>query len=249
MNPPRLLPIVIVAGAALIFLKSIGLVFDGGYLLAPIPEAIAQQQTEGEPAAVSENDAAKPTKENSETTAANSTEPTKEVSKLADAIGTKVELGAGSKSKQAVLNRLGERRKVLESRARDLELREQLLKAAEKRLEKRVAELKALEKKIGATVEAKKKQDEAKFADLVKMYESMKPKAAAAIFDRLDLAVLVPVAKQMSPRKLGDVMARMKPEVAERLTVALADTQPAASMPAARQLPKIKGRKPSNSSS
>ena len=76
------------------------------------------------------------------------------------------------------------------------------------------------------------------------MYESMKAKSAARIFDRLELDVLVPVAKQMKPRKLADVMARMTPEAAERLTVALADIDNKAQANAAMEaLPKIEGVK------
>ena len=54
------------------------------------------------------------------------------------------------------------------------------------------------------------------------MYETMKPKDAARVFDRLGLDVLVPVVQQMNPRKMSDVLAAMSPERAEKLTVALA---------------------------
>jgi flagellar motility protein MotE (MotC chaperone) len=54
------------------------------------------------------------------------------------------------------------------------------------------------------------------------MYETMKPKDAARVFDRLGLDVLVPVVQQMNPRKMSDVLAAMSPDRAEKLTVALA---------------------------
>ena len=54
------------------------------------------------------------------------------------------------------------------------------------------------------------------------MYEAMKPKDAARVFDRLDLKVLVPVVNAMNPRKMSEVLAAMSPEAAERLTVELA---------------------------
>ena len=54
------------------------------------------------------------------------------------------------------------------------------------------------------------------------MYEAMKPKDAARVFDRLGLDVLVPVVQQMNPRKMSEVLAAMAPERAEKLTVALA---------------------------
>ena len=88
----------------------------------------------------------------------------------------------------------------------------------------------------------KKEQEELR--GLVTMYESMKPKDAARIFDRLDLDILLKVSRAMKPRKMADVMAKMSPEVSERLTVALVtgrkprDEQP---KPAVEALPKIMG--------
>ena len=55
------------------------------------------------------------------------------------------------------------------------------------------------------------------------MYENMKPKDAAKIFDRLDIRVLIEVANQINPRRMSDILAQMSPEAAERLTVELAN--------------------------
>ncbi|MBC8832066.1 flagellar protein FlbB, partial [Escherichia coli] len=57
---------------------------------------------------------------------------------------------------------------------------------------------------------------------LVTMYESMKPKDAAKVFDRLELSVLFEIASQIAPRKMSDIMGQMQPEAAERLTVEMA---------------------------
>jgi flagellar motility protein MotE (MotC chaperone) len=77
------------------------------------------------------------------------------------------------------------------------------------------------------------------------MYESMKAKDAARVFDRLESKLLVDIARQMNPKKLGDVVAKMDAEAAEKLTVELANRRsretPAAA-PAPRELPKIDGR-------
>jgi flagellar motility protein MotE (MotC chaperone) len=62
------------------------------------------------------------------------------------------------------------------------------------------------------------------------MYESMKPKDAARVFDRLGLDVLVPVVQQMNPRKMSEVLAAMAPDRAEKLTVALATSGRTASV-------------------
>jgi flagellar motility protein MotE (MotC chaperone) len=151
-----------------------------------------------------------------------------------------------SPAERALLERLGQRREEIEARMRELDLREKLLDTAEKKLGGRVEDLKALEEKLEGP--AKKETDENQAVkNLVIMYETMKPKDAARVFDRLALDVLVPVVQKMNPRKMSDVLAAMSPEAAERLTVALSLRGRAASadrtaMPAAlpgNELPAI----------
>jgi flagellar motility protein MotE (MotC chaperone) len=50
----------------------------------------------------------------------------------------------------------------------------------------------------------------------------MKPGDAARIFDKLDMAILLPVAQKMKAPKIALVMAAMDPDAAKRLTVNLA---------------------------
>jgi flagellar motility protein MotE (MotC chaperone) len=148
-----------------------------------------------------------------------------------------------SGAERAILERLQERRQEIEARARELEIRDGLMKAAEKRMEARVAELKDLETRVGAAMQKKDDADAGRFKGLVAMYENMKPKDAAKIFDRLDIAILVQVTNQINPRKMSDILGNMSPETAERLTVELATRASAGDKPAdAANLPKIQGR-------
>lgn len=149
-----------------------------------------------------------------------------------------------SAGERAVLERLQQRRKQLDKRSRDLDMRESLLKAAEKRVEARVNELKELEKKVQAATGHRDKTQEEHFKGLIAMYEAMRPKDAARIFNRLDLGILVQVATGMKPRSMSAIMAQMAPEAAERLTVELANRASANDAPrtsAADHLPKIGG--------
>lgn len=130
-------------------------------------------------------------------------------------------------TERAVLERLGERRTELDKRAKDLDTRQALVDAAEKRLSERIDALKALEARISQLVDEKKALDDKQFAGLVSMYESMKAKDAAAIFDQLSMDVLLRVASAMNPRKMAPVLAAMSPDKAQQLTVQMAskDTQ------------------------
>ena len=128
-------------------------------------------------------------------------------------------LGADQSSRDALVNRLGDRRDALEKRERDLKLREELLAAAEKRLKAQIKDIQK-QKEDDEGPEGKSSKQSAK--DLVIIYESMKPKDAAKIFNALSLNVLYSLATSMNPRKMSAVLAEMEVKAAERLTVEMA---------------------------
>ena len=146
-----------------------------------------------------------------------------------------------SPGERAVLERLQDRREALETRGRDLEMRESLLKAAEKRVEAKVAELKDVEGRINTAMGNRDQAEAQRFKNIVSMYENMKPKDAARIFDRLDLKILVDVSTQMNSRKMSEILAVMSPDAAERLTVELANRAGTPKSQNPDQLPKIEG--------
>ncbi len=151
--------------------------------------------------------------------------------------------GLASPGERAVLERLGERRQELDARARELEIRENLVKSAEKRLDSRVNELKGMESDLNGASKKKAENEAAQLKSLVTMYENMKPKDAAKIFNRLDMPVLIAVVSQINPRVMADIMGQMQPDVAQRLTAELASKAigiAAATPPP--ELPKIEGQ-------
>jgi flagellar motility protein MotE (MotC chaperone) len=146
-----------------------------------------------------------------------------------------------SAGERAILERLQDRRQELDSRERELEMRENLLKATEKRLETKVAELKDVEARVNTAMGNRDKAEAQRFKNIVSMYENMKSKEAARIFERLDLKILVEVTTQINPRKMSEILAQMTPEAAERLTIELAKRADAKSQ-TPDQLPKIEGK-------
>jgi flagellar motility protein MotE (MotC chaperone) len=147
-----------------------------------------------------------------------------------------------SPSERAILERLQSRRQELEARAREIDIRESLLKAAEKRVESRVEELKAVESRINTATEHKAESDAARFKGIITMYEGMKPKDAAKVFDHLDMSVLIEIASQIAPRKMSDILGLMSTEAAERLTIELARRANSDKSASAADLPKIEGK-------
>jgi flagellar motility protein MotE (MotC chaperone) len=249
----RVIPVVLVAIFGLAILKIAGLVIDGGYVFDYKPGATGNswaQETFNFPGG-------KPQENNDITgsTGAKKEEPAAakdahgkpvvaapEVAKPAEAAPPVEQPMPISASERAILERLQSRRQELEARAREIDIRESLLKAAEKRIESRVDELKGVEAGIKTANDQKGEADVARFKGIITMYEGMKPKDAAKIFDRLEMPVLFEIASQIAPRKMSDILGLMQPEAAERLTVELARRASGDKSASAAELPKIEGK-------
>jgi flagellar motility protein MotE (MotC chaperone) len=121
-----------------------------------------------------------------------------------------------------VLQQLAKRREELDLRARQLDEREALVQAAEQRMEQKMAELKALQATVEDLLKARSEQEEAELKSLVKMYENMKPKAAAKVFEEMDMDVLLDVVDRMSERKVAPILALVTPTRAKEITFELA---------------------------
>ena len=254
MQPVRLLPLVAFAAFCLFVLKLAGLMFGGGSMLSGTAPASAQnteaaaaqqEQAAAAPEATeTQAEAAEPGAENdgqgtkmaaAETGQQAPAGPLSSPAKGPQATPTSAEL--------AVLQSLARRRKELEKRERELQLRENLLKAAEQRVQKRITQLKAIEARIEKTHKTQDKERDKQLAGLVQMYSGMKPKKAAKIFNRLDIEVQKGLAKRIKPRAMAEILAAMETKAAQRLTLELANESQVVPGPNST-LPKIQGPAP-----
>jgi flagellar motility protein MotE (MotC chaperone) len=251
----RVMPVVLAAIASLAVLKIAGLVLDGSYVFEYDPQAARRSwaqdnlnfpggkedtdvtgSTHGAPKEAKKEEAPKEASKEAPKPAAPDTKPDGVV------IHPEENQQPISPSERAILERLQARRQELEQRAREIDIRESLLKAAEKRIESRVDEIKAIEAKASAANDQKAEAENARFKGIVTMYEGMKPKDAARVFDRLEMPVLIEIASQIAPRKMSDILGLMSPEAAERLTVELARRAGGDKSSASAELPKIEGK-------
>ncbi len=127
-----------------------------------------------------------------------------------------------SQAELDVLQQLTERRKVLDRREGELEERTALLQAAETRIDQKIQDLKDLRATLEQLTKIRDDQEEMKIRSLVKIYETMKPKDAARIFQELEMETLLLVVDRMKERKLAPVLAEMNPNKAMEVTVELA---------------------------
>ncbi len=239
----RVIPVVLVAVAGLATLKVAGLVINGGYVFDYQPNHVKKSWAQ--------ENLNFPGGEDPDITGSTHGAP-KEAPKPA-APETKLE-GAPVKmdeaqpqvsaSERAILERLQARRQEIESRQREIDIRESLLKSAEKRIENKVEEMKAVESRITATQAEQKAAEAQRMKGLVTMYEGMKPKDAARVFDRLEMGVLIEISSAIAPRKMSDILGLMSSEAAERLTVEMARRANGGGDQAASagDLPKIDGK-------
>ncbi len=229
---PRLLPATILALSALLVCKSVILVrAAAGEAVAkaqaadapsPAPQPASPQPAALQPAAASPpaaSAAAKPASPAVATASSGAAAP------LGDA-------------EQGLLLDLRRRHDALEARARELDERAAVLDAANRRLADRVQQLTALQTRLEGLEAARQLHSSENWSGLVKIYEAMKPRDAATIFDALDMQVLLQVLDRMQERRAAPVLAAMQPDRARLATQLLAELRnraSAAPAPAARQ--------------
>ncbi len=124
-------------------------------------------------------------------------------------------------AERALLESLRARRLEIDQRGEAAAQRELLLSAAERRLNERLAELSALQARLAAEVRTRDEREEAGIRQLVRVYEVMRPRDAAAILDDLEMPILLQVLDRMREAKAAPVMAAMRPERARAATAEL----------------------------
>ena len=133
------------------------------------------------------------------------------------------EMAGLSQAEVQVLQALGTRRIELDARGEAMQTQDGLMLAAEQRLSERVAELRALETHVNDLLGQLDEAQEERLTALVDVYQRMRAKDAATVFDGLEDDVLVQVASRMRRPNLAEVMGRMEPTRARELTQLLAD--------------------------
>lgn len=202
MRRPRLLPLTLCALAGLLVVKLQGmLVPPAGH--APTLALVA-------PASAANEKRAAPT-------AAPAPSPARPLQPLQAEAPS-----AEEQAERAVLEGLRARRTELDTREQAMAAREMVLAGTERRLAQRIEELTALQQRLQALDRTLDEREEAGWRQMVRLYEGMRPRDAAVIFDDLDLPVLVKILDRMGERKAAPVLGAMKPDRARIVTAELA---------------------------
>ncbi len=239
MKQIRLLPLLLIAISSLLILKLTGFWLGGGPEVQGIVSAYAQTEPAPEEAGQQVDSEEAPEEADAAVETINLA-PDANPDGAVESVANEEFI---SPARIAILQRLAQRRQALDEYRRELELRENLLEATEIRLQEKLEELRAVEERIQTTIGARDEEQQAQLEGLVVMYENMKPKDAARIFDRLEMSVLIELVQQMNARKMAEILANMTSESAEALTVEIArkGRQDAVPMPvnADGELPRV----------
>ena len=127
-----------------------------------------------------------------------------------------------TKSEKEFLEKLNARREELTKWESELELKQNLVEASAKKLDEKLVKLEELKTNTEKLLSEYKVQENTKLKGLVKIYESMKPKQAAAVFDKMDMDIMLDLVDLMAEKKAAPILAQMSPEKAKDATEELA---------------------------
>jgi flagellar motility protein MotE (MotC chaperone) len=213
----RLLPVAIVAMATLLTLKV-------AELAGLTPARVVPQAAQLLPTVVGQAQAADPTPSPaSMNRGAGQAAPRAETEGTgAETITPQDAAPSVSPAERALLEDLRARRQGLDTREAAIAARETMLAAAERRLAQRVEELAAMQARLEELDKAAREREDTNWNNLVRIYENMRPRDAARIFDELDMPVLLEVMARMKQRSAAPILAGMQPEKSRRVTTELA---------------------------
>lgn len=216
----RILPVLIFTATLALTLKVGGMWFDADVAVSTATAADTAKQSDKKS---KDGKAAKSGKADSKKLADGEKPSKSEHAKKKKGVGDTFDPTSVTQAEFQVLQRLANRRAELDKLRQDVALREKLLAATEKRLNSKLAELTGLKGRIQELLKKHDKQQEAKLKSLVKIYETMKPKNAARIFEQLEMDILLDVVERMREAKTAVIFAAMDPTKAKAVTSRLAE--------------------------
>jgi flagellar motility protein MotE (MotC chaperone) len=185
----------------------------------PAPESVKPETAEAEKLQLAASSAPAPANEEQAAPAATSTSNVPLGDNWSDPASVDLNFDGDT---DEIIAELIARRRDLDMRERQLEQREALLLATESQVEQKLDELQILREELRSLLDQQEQEEEARIKSLVKIYEGMKPKEAANVFNTLDMEIMLSIVSRMSERKSAPILAAMEPSKARALTVLLA---------------------------
>ncbi|MBX7143850.1 MAG: hypothetical protein K1X79_05315 [Oligoflexia bacterium] len=117
-----------------------------------------------------------------------------------------------------VLTSLDARRAELEDRSEKLDQRQTDLDRREREMALRLTQLKELSDRLSSERDKNEKKKSAQLDQLANVYGSMNPPEAAALIEQLDVTIALSLLERMPEKRIGQILALMRPERALSIT-------------------------------
>lgn len=122
-----------------------------------------------------------------------------------------------------LLQNLAQRRDELDRWERNIQIKESMLAATEKRIDQKITQIESMKKEVANLLSQYNEKEDTKIRSLVKIYENMKPKDAARIFDEVEMPILLLIIDKMSEKKVAPILSYMDSKKAKSITVQVAE--------------------------
>jgi flagellar motility protein MotE (MotC chaperone) len=224
----RFLPIMIVISFAMLFIKIADIIdgsdkFSNMFLIADIKAETPKSDDENKPKDTSshEDKTDKAESPTSKAEGANDKDPLPISNKRPEQIDCQKQ--QFNDIELEILQSLAKRRNEIESWSKEVKTKEALLKAAEMKIDNKLAKLQDLQAQVNKLLASYNEKEDIKINSLVKIYENMKSKDAAKIFNGLDNEILLQVIDRMKQAKSAPIMAQMDPGKVTEITMEYAN--------------------------
>ncbi|WP_156476988.1 MotE family protein [Acetobacter malorum] len=128
-------------------------------------------------------------------------------------------------AKQSLMGDIADRQSQMGVRQKAMDAARQVIDQEQNSLGQQIQTLSDGVSELTAKKEAQRKAMDGEYDRLARVYEQMPPRDAAAVFNVLDMHVMVPVASRMAPLKVSKVIGGMDPDRANILSQYIAGTR------------------------
>jgi flagellar motility protein MotE (MotC chaperone) len=126
-----------------------------------------------------------------------------------DVSGSKPRKLTSSQCSPEMFENLVEKQKQIKKYEEKLKVKENVIKKSKQDLDEKMTQLNNIKKQVQSLLAEYETKEQQSIGSLVKIYENMKPKEAAKIFEELDMNILLQVISEMPERKSAPILANV----------------------------------------
>jgi flagellar motility protein MotE (MotC chaperone) len=135
--------------------------------------------------------------------------------------GAEFPIELSSDTLERLYREIEQNRRILDERQKTIAAREQAVVTSERILREQATEIDAAREKLSESIGRAVRESEGDITRLVTIYENMRPRDAAPIFEAMDINMAVDIISRIPERKAAAIFSAMNPEGAKTITQAI----------------------------